>query len=169
MLHKFRSTPLVQSCSMNWIMKLTPVGRLYSSFKDPYSVLGVGKNASAGDIKKAYFEVICCIDKYFIDSCLQMVKKYHPDTNKDPEAKSKFIEIQNAYEVPIFQPLLTITACRFCLMKSAKRCMTNMAPLPRRQMAVDRVVSVRVVSTLTRQISSGMSSAVAVVVSIWVI
>lgn len=27
------------------------------------------------------------------------MKRYHPDTNKDPEAKTKFIEIQNAYEI----------------------------------------------------------------------
>jgi len=60
--------------------------RLYSSFRDPYSVLGVGRNASASEIKKAYFE---------------RVKKYHPDTNKDPEASTKFIEIQNAYEVSV--------------------------------------------------------------------
>lgn len=58
--------------------------RLFSSFKDPYTVLGVKKDANSNEIKKAYFE---------------LVKKYHPDTNKDPEAKTKFIEIQNAYEV----------------------------------------------------------------------
>ncbi|PJF17582.1 putative chaperone protein dnaj protein [Paramicrosporidium saccamoebae] len=58
--------------------------RSYSSFKDPYSVLGVQNSASGSEIKRAYFD---------------LVKKYHPDTNKDPEAKTKFIEIQNAYEI----------------------------------------------------------------------
>lgn len=52
--------------------------------KDPYSALGVGKSASASEIKKAYYG---------------LAKKYHPDTNKDPGAKDKFGEIQSAYEI----------------------------------------------------------------------
>ncbi|KAI4859677.1 hypothetical protein F4820DRAFT_439096 [Hypoxylon rubiginosum] len=54
------------------------------AIKDPYQTLGVGKSASAGDIKKAYYG---------------LAKKYHPDTNKDPSAKDKFGEIQSAYEI----------------------------------------------------------------------
>ncbi|KAG8757514.1 hypothetical protein FRC14_001991 [Serendipita sp. 396] len=52
--------------------------------KNPYKVLGVEKDASASDIKKAYF---------------QLAKKYHPDTNKDTTSKERFLEIQNAYEI----------------------------------------------------------------------
>lgn len=52
--------------------------------KDPYGALGVGKSASASEIKKAYYG---------------LAKKYHPDTNKDPGAKEKFAEAQSAYEV----------------------------------------------------------------------
>ncbi|KAH8407606.1 hypothetical protein KR222_007924 [Zaprionus bogoriensis] len=53
--------------------------------KDYYATLGVAKNSSAKDIKKAYY---------------QLAKKYHPDTNKDdPDASKKFQEVSEAYEV----------------------------------------------------------------------
>ncbi|KAL2016649.1 hypothetical protein VTK56DRAFT_3229 [Thermocarpiscus australiensis] len=58
--------------------------RLLATPRDPYGILGVDKNASAADIKKAYYG---------------LAKKYHPDTNKDPTAKDKFAEIQSAYEI----------------------------------------------------------------------
>ncbi|GAO16824.1 hypothetical protein UVI_02053630 [Ustilaginoidea virens] len=52
--------------------------------KDPYQALGVSKSASASEIKKAYYG---------------LAKKFHPDTNKDANAKEKFAEIQSAYEI----------------------------------------------------------------------
>merc|ERR1712038_1289386 len=53
--------------------------------RDYYDVLGIKKNASAKEIKKAYY---------------QMAKKYHPDVSKDdPNAAKKFQEISEAYEV----------------------------------------------------------------------
>ena len=44
----------------------------------------MGKNASASDIKKAYYT---------------LAKKYHPDTNKDASAKDRFAEAQSSYEM----------------------------------------------------------------------
>jgi molecular chaperone DnaJ len=53
--------------------------------RDYYEVLGVGKNVSADDIKRAY---------------RRMAMKYHPDKNPDDkEAETKFKECAEAYEV----------------------------------------------------------------------
>jgi molecular chaperone DnaJ len=45
--------------------------------------LGVSKNSTQEEIKKAYFK---------------LAKEFHPDVNKAPEAKEKFANINNAYE-----------------------------------------------------------------------
>lgn len=53
--------------------------------KDYYEILGVPRDASLEDIKKAY---------------RRLAKQYHPDVNKDdPQANEKFKEINEAYEV----------------------------------------------------------------------
>lgn len=54
------------------------------SKRDYYEVLGVGKDASKDEIKKAF---------------RKLARKYHPDVNKDPGAPEKFKEAQEAYEV----------------------------------------------------------------------
>ena len=56
-----------------------------SSKRDYYEVLGVGKNASDDEIKKAY---------------RKLAIKYHPDKNPgDKEAEAKFKEINEAHDV----------------------------------------------------------------------
>ena len=52
--------------------------------KDYYEILGVPKDATPEQIKKAY---------------RKLVAKYHPDKNKAKDAEQKFKEIQEAYEV----------------------------------------------------------------------
>ena len=53
--------------------------------RDYYEILGVGKGASADDIKRAY---------------RRLAMKYHPDKNPgDKEAEEKFKECAEAYEV----------------------------------------------------------------------
>lgn len=54
--------------------------------RDPYEVLGVEKDASPDDIKKAY---------------RALAKKWHPDRNQDnkQEAEARFKEISAAYEI----------------------------------------------------------------------
>lgn len=52
--------------------------------RDYYEVLGISKDASKEEIKKAY---------------RKLVKKYHPDVNKAPDAEEKFKEVQEAYEI----------------------------------------------------------------------
>ena len=52
--------------------------------KDYYKTLGVDKNASDDEIKRAF---------------RQLAKKYHPDVNKEEGAAEKFKEIGEAYSV----------------------------------------------------------------------
>ncbi|TXG55807.1 hypothetical protein EZV62_017120 [Acer yangbiense] len=77
-------------------------GTASMSAKDYYDILGVTKNATANDIKKAYYGVsfvLFVICSYLLVFC-ELAKKIHPDTNKeDPEAEKKFQEVSKAYEV----------------------------------------------------------------------
>src|SRR5438105_7781029 len=53
--------------------------------RDPYDVLGIGRDAHEAAIKKAF---------------RQLARELHPDVNRhDPEAEEKFKEAAEAYEV----------------------------------------------------------------------
>jgi molecular chaperone DnaJ len=54
------------------------------SKRDYYEVLGVSKNATKDELKKAY---------------RKLSKQYHPDINKESNADEKFKEIAEAYEI----------------------------------------------------------------------
>jgi curved DNA-binding protein len=53
-------------------------------YQDYYQILGVNRDASAEDIKKAY---------------RRLARKYHPDVSKEAGAEERFKEVAEAYEV----------------------------------------------------------------------
>ncbi len=53
-------------------------------FRDYYKVLGVGRHATADEVKTAY---------------RRLARKYHPDVSQEPDAEARFKEMQEAYEV----------------------------------------------------------------------
>ena len=53
-------------------------------YKDYYQIMGVGRDASADDIKRAY---------------RKLARKFHPDVSKEKDAEARFKEVGEAYEV----------------------------------------------------------------------
>jgi len=52
--------------------------------KDYYEILGISRDASTDEIKKAY---------------RKLALKYHPDKNKEKQAEEKFKEAAEAYDI----------------------------------------------------------------------
>ncbi|MFQ5612475.1 MAG: molecular chaperone DnaJ [Anaerolineae bacterium] len=55
-----------------------------SNKRDYYEVLGVSRSAGKDELKKAY---------------RSLARKYHPDVSQEPDAETKFKEVNEAYEV----------------------------------------------------------------------
>jgi curved DNA-binding protein len=53
-------------------------------FKDYYTTLGVARDATSDEVKRAY---------------RRLARKYHPDVSKEPDAEARFKEVGEAYEV----------------------------------------------------------------------
>ncbi|MFT6926078.1 MAG: curved DNA-binding protein [Psychromonas sp.] len=53
-------------------------------YKDYYKIMGLKRDASKEDIKRAY---------------RKLARKYHPDISKEPQAEANFKEVAEAYEV----------------------------------------------------------------------
>ena len=53
-------------------------------FKDYYEIMGVGRDASQDEIKRAY---------------RKLARKFHPDVSKEADAEARFKEVGEAYEV----------------------------------------------------------------------
>jgi curved DNA-binding protein len=55
-----------------------------AKYKDYYEIMGVARDASPDDIKRAY---------------RRLARKYHPDVSKEKDAEARFKEVGEAYEV----------------------------------------------------------------------
>lgn len=85
---------------------------------DPFKILGVSRDASEDDIKRAY---------------RQLAKKYHPDVNKEPNAEEKFKQIQNAYQQALDYKRTAMLPGRASTAISSKAAISSHFPMNIRQ------------------------------------
>ncbi|WOK94329.1 chaperone protein dnaJ 1, mitochondrial [Canna indica] len=79
-----RTHEFLRSVTFSLSRSFHATGPCYAIERDYYGILGVPKDASLDEIKKAFHA---------------LAKKYHPDANKNnPASKRKFQEIRDAYE-----------------------------------------------------------------------
>jgi curved DNA-binding protein len=63
-----------------------------AEYKDYYKIMGVDRDASQDEIKRAY---------------RKLARKYHPDVSSESDAEARFQELQEAYEVQVEENVLT--------------------------------------------------------------
>ena len=82
--------------------------------RDPYAVLGVGRDASEQEIKKAF---------------RSLARELHPDVNAhDPDAEEKFKEAAEAHEIlsdPQAAPPMTASVTTGCARAAMPRTSTH--------------------------------------------
>lgn len=74
----------IRHLSPNFAGKCNHKSGITLEYKDYYQILGVAKDASQDDIKRAY---------------RKLARKYHPDVSKETDAEARFKEVGEAYEV----------------------------------------------------------------------
>jgi curved DNA-binding protein len=65
------------------VIRSQPCG-VFMEFKDYYAIMGVARDATQDEIKRAY---------------RKLARKYHPDVSKEADAEARFKEVGEAYEV----------------------------------------------------------------------